>query len=344
MQPLAFGSVVAVILVQVTYLGTVLAEKVCYFSQEPDPSQNGRLRWVLPGSKSDQCACTSILPGPVYTVPLQRSQGPLYTDTPIFTSNQEEIHDYSDCNDPCSRNPCQNGGTCLQSGRSFHCQCATGLLGQKCDEKPCDCAELHSHQINRSGVYTIYPSMYPDGLEVYCDMDAVYPHGWIVFQRWFDGSVNFTRKWTECRDGFGNLTGEFWLGNEKLRQLTSEKKWLLRIDLTFDNQTSVTKTTSYRWPFRVEGDNYALSVGRSTAGPQLNGPSFPTSNMDNNEDTDANFAAKLKGGWWFGACSGNSDGPDGLTGEYERGPDYCGIVWEDHRIVKCEMKLSRYYM
>ena len=52
-----------------------------------------------------------------------------------------------------------------------------------------------------------------------------------VFQRRVDGSVNFYRVWNEYKYGFGFLSQEFWLGNEKLSYLTNQKNYQLRIDL-----------------------------------------------------------------------------------------------------------------
>ena len=39
-------------------------------------------------------------------------------------------------------------------------------------------------------------------------------------QRRAAGDVDFYRDWTAYRDGFGFLTGDFWLGNEAIHTLT----------------------------------------------------------------------------------------------------------------------------
>ena len=70
----------------------------------------------------------------------------------------------------------------------------------------------------KSGVYNINS----DGrllFKVFCDMDAS-NGGWTVIQRRADGSVDFSITWADYKFGFGSLNNEFWLGNEKIHQLT----------------------------------------------------------------------------------------------------------------------------
>jgi hypothetical protein len=55
--------------------------------------------------------------------------------------------------------------------------------------------------------------------------------GWTVLQRRVDGLLKFNRRWLEYKFGFGNLYGEFWIGNEKLTHLTNQKKYVLRVDM-----------------------------------------------------------------------------------------------------------------
>ncbi|KAK3745711.1 hypothetical protein QZH41_007664 [Actinostola sp. cb2023] len=92
-----------------------------------------------------------------------------------------------------------------------------------------DCSELYKSGERRNGVYTIKPDS-QEPFEVYCDMTTD-GGGWTVFQRRQDGSVTFDRVWQEYKTGFGNLTGEFWLGNEYIHRLTSRNGSTLRIDL-----------------------------------------------------------------------------------------------------------------
>uniref|UniRef100_A0A674GRN8 Tenascin XB n=1 Tax=Taeniopygia guttata TaxID=59729 RepID=A0A674GRN8_TAEGU len=67
-------------------------------------------------------------------------------------------------------------------------------------------------------------------LRVFCDMETD-GGGWLVFQRRQDGSTDFWRGWESYARGFGNISGEFWLGNEALHELTTATRTELRIDL-----------------------------------------------------------------------------------------------------------------
>ena len=53
-----------------------------------------------------------------------------------------------------------------------------------------------------------------------------------VFQRRVDGSTDFYLGRQNYEDGFGDLTGNFWLGNGLVSSLTSTGQWQLRVDLT----------------------------------------------------------------------------------------------------------------
>ena len=94
-------------------------------------------------------------------------------------------------------------------------------------------------------------------------METTPGRGWTIFQRRVDGSVDFYRKWTEYKNGFGNLTGEFWLGLDKIHRLSSSEQNILRVDLqTFENETAYAVYESFS--VANEDDGYRLSLNRSS--------------------------------------------------------------------------------
>ena len=139
--------------------------------------------------------------------------------------------------------------------------------------------------------------------------------GWTVLQRRQDGSVNFYRNWTDYEDGFGNLTGEFWLGLSKIHRLTQEGSNTLRVDLgDFNSNTSYAQYTIFS--VGNSTTEYNLTVGgySGTAGDSMNndpdnatyryhnGMKFSTRDNDNDRHPETNCAQQFTSAWWFNAC------------------------------------------
>ena len=102
----------------------------------------------------------------------------------------------------------------------------------------------------------------PDGegaFDVFCDQNTT-GGGWTVFQKRLDGSVDFYRYWNDYKNGFGDLTGEFWLGLDKIYRLTNTKRNRLRVDL--EETTGNTVYAEYDM-FAVTNETtyYKLSLG-----------------------------------------------------------------------------------
>lgn len=107
-------------------------------------------------------------------------------------------------------------------------------------EYPRDCQEVLqgcSNPETDSGVYLIKPDGYTEAFEVFCN-NSVDTGGWTVVQRRIDGSLDFNRDWNEYKEGFGFLSSEFWLGNEKLSLMLNQKKYELRFDIVTSEGSS----------------------------------------------------------------------------------------------------------
>ncbi|CAH1251218.1 PRSS12 [Branchiostoma lanceolatum] len=212
-----------------------------------------------------------------------------------------------------------------------------------------DCAGYMSSGFKSSGVYRI--GLLPSDVEAYCDMDTA-RGGWTVIQRRQDGSVPFNRTWEEYKQGFGDVNGEYWLGNENIHILTNNKNHKLRVDLLDWNGTS--RFAEYS-SFRMSGewDQYKLSISgfSGTAGSAMsynNGKRFSTVDRDNDINSVLH-CSQLYGesGWWFGQCSHSI-----LNGRYlgncgNSCPHAKGVVWYHWRgytysLKSVSMKIRQY--
>ncbi|XP_035689781.1 ficolin-2-like [Branchiostoma floridae] len=173
-----------------------------------------------------------------------------------------------------------------------------------------DCDDVYKAGHTTSGVYTIQPDAAGASFRVYCEMEAGVG-GWTVLQKRFDGSVDFVNDWEAYKNGFGDLSGEFWLGNDKIYQISNEKVYLLRIDL--ENWSSETVYAEYdRFYIEDEAAKYRLHVGAysGTAGDgglglsYHDGGRFSTHDQDNDDHSGSDCATNQggRGGWWYRAC------------------------------------------
>ena len=84
--------------------------------------------------------------------------------------------------------------------------------------------------------------------------------GWTLFQRRFNGSVDFYRNWTEYKGGFGDLSSEFWLGLDKIHRMSHGIENVLRIEMEdFEGEKRYAEYS----PFQIlnECEQYKLIIG-----------------------------------------------------------------------------------
>ncbi|KAM8973003.1 fibroleukin [Pelodytes ibericus] len=190
-----------------------------------------------------------------------------------------------------------------------------------------DCSDYYKSGNKMNGIYRVKPDIKNKTFEVYCDMES-YGGGWTVVQMRKDGSTSFNRTWNEYKNGFGNLTREFWLGNDKLHLLTKSSDMMLRIEL--EDFNGIKENAKYdQFYIANEFLKYRLTVGgyTGTAGDALHFSKqynhdqkfFTTPDKDNDRYPSGNCGAYYSSGWWFDACMSAN-----LNGKYY-GKEYKGV-------------------
>ncbi|XP_058822810.1 ficolin-1-like [Topomyia yanbarensis] len=196
---------------------------------------------------------------------------------------------------------------------------------------------------NSSGVFLIHPEKgFGEPFFVLCDHEYE-SGGWTVIQNRFDGSVNFLRSWDEFKKGFGHLNREFWLGLDRIHQLTYAKAHELHIVLEdFEAERRVAKYSSFA--VAGEAEKYKLiELGKysGTAGDSFRKHKnclFSTIDRDNDNITDEHCAQVYLGAWWHNDCFQSH-----LNGQYLKGltNSFSGMVWNSFRGGRYSLKVSR---
>ncbi|XP_071820705.1 fibrinogen-like protein A isoform X1 [Apostichopus japonicus] len=211
---------------------------------------------------------------------------------------------------------CSANAVCETRNGVRRCYCSNGYQGNGvvCTFMT-NCHDYFKEGFTTNGIYTIKPTNWNgQPFAVFCNMTE--GGGWTVFQRRVNGSVDFYRNWTSYKEGFGELSHEFWLGNDKIYYLTNQGNCQLRIDLV--SKYGAPYYANYDL-FRIndESDKYRLSgVGKfsGTADAPGNYTGFqvlkynlkvPFSTFDKDSDKyqDGNCAIKHHGAWWYKSCS-----------------------------------------
>ena len=107
--------------------------------------------------------------------------------------------------------------------------------------------------------------------------------------------------------GFGDPSGNYWLGNDLLSQLTANYRYKLRFDLQQDGTGNWYYAEYSRFRVLSEAESYTLMVSgfsgnaSSDAFGYHNVEKFSTLERDNDRSS-SNCAAYFEAGFWWGDC------------------------------------------
>lgn len=137
-------------------------------------------------------------------------------------------------------------------------------------------------------------------LEVLSNSDIAGP-GWIVIQQRIRGGVDFYRDWGEYRNGFGDFwDGDFFLGLEKIHQLTNEEAFELYIHMQrYDGEILIARYDEFA--ISAAYDNYRLDLGEFSGNTSDQLSYHKNKRFTTYESTTC--TKKHHGGWWYDNCA-----------------------------------------
>ena len=169
-----------------------------------------------------------------------------------------------------------------------------------------NCGQIKALGETESGTYKVRPNpTIENDIYIYCDHDTD-DGGWLILQRRSsNGTLNMTQSWDIYRDGFGNVSTEFWIGNKYLSQLTNHTTYEIMFVFKRTNGSVLRKTKCDAFNVSTEEENFRLQLG-TCQGPDAEVLKFSNWSEFSTWDKDNGFGslncANDITGWWFGNC------------------------------------------
>ena len=146
-------------------------------------------------------------------------------------------------------------------------------------------------------------------------------NSWIVFQQRLDGTLDFNLTWSTYQTGFGNYATNFWMGLERIYQMTGVSSCRVRIEmlnnvhqwLSLEYDSFYLDSSAALYKLHITGYSGDLSVDPMVADSH-NGMAFSTFDADH-DARSYNCAATYGGGWWWHGCHAIA-----LNGRYGSAP------------------------
>ncbi|XP_062139952.1 microfibril-associated glycoprotein 4-like [Drosophila sulfurigaster albostrigata] len=190
---------------------------------------------------------------------------------------------------------------------------------------PRNCAEATA-AFKHSGIFELkIPTYGKLPFKVACDVETR-GGNWTIILRRMDGTVNFTRNWIEYKKGFGDVSGEFFLGLDNIHAMTTDQRQELMV-IVEDFKGDVRYELYSEFAIGSELDAYnlhTLGEATGTAGDSLrqhHNHKFSTFDRDNDDDS-RNCAQLFTGAWWHVGCHHSQ-----LTGTYNNTRGGMGVNW-----------------
>ncbi|ESO01703.1 hypothetical protein HELRODRAFT_81478, partial [Helobdella robusta] len=158
---------------------------------------------------------------------------------------------------------------------------------------------------------------------------------WIVIQQRIDGSQSFNLSWNEYKSGFGTYYKNFWLGLEKMHQLTTSADYRLKFEVFICGSWYSDEYDHFKISSKLV--KYSLNVS-GYSGDKFdvlnyhNGMKFSTLDQDNDIHNSGSCSSNWCSGNWFHKCYDQN-----INGLFRKS----GFNYNKEPLTYCSMMIKR---